>query len=256
MTTSPNRSVDATLQVLIGRLPPATTDFLKVSLEPHGMGVEIEPDPSKVVAFSLEKSFDCILVGADPLTLGELFVRGSAKVPVIALVEEGSGQARVRALEAGAQECLKAPFGIGELVGRIRALAGSGPHSCPERVDPAWPEDFEYARDLRLVDRSDRSVSLTRGEGAILNFLLASPGRVLSASDFALRLWGPGRVDQAVRAERLVANLRRKIDRGHPHRVIQGSGSDGYFLALRRNAEGTGLPGVDRPGALDPSLEP
>ena len=146
MTTSPNRSVDATLQVLIGRLPPATTDFLKVSLEPHGMGVEIEPDPSKVVAFSLEKSFDCILVGADPLTLGELFVRGSAKVPVIALVEEGSGQARVRALEAGAQECLKAPFGIGELVGRIRALAGSGPSCGSCSRTSTWGEAPSRAR--------------------------------------------------------------------------------------------------------------
>ncbi|MDE0884232.1 MAG: winged helix-turn-helix domain-containing protein [Myxococcota bacterium] len=228
------------------------SEFLKASLEPQGISVAIESETLEAIGSSAEQEFDCILASADPVTLGEIFVRGSTRVPVIAVVEEGSQGGRLRALESGAQECLEVPFGISELVGRILGLVSSDQGSPLTREDAAWPKDFEYSRELRLVDRSDRSVCLARGEDAILNCLLASPGRVIGALDLALRLWGPEGSRNTERVEGLVANLRRKIDRGHPQRVIQVVGSEGYSLASSRYLRSLGGLELGPPGAIDP----
>ncbi|MDG2333611.1 MAG: winged helix-turn-helix domain-containing protein [Myxococcota bacterium] len=254
MTLPSKRFSDRPIRVLlVGSLGQAMREFLKASLEPQGMVVEVESESLEAIGPGAETEFDCVLASADPVTLGELFVHGSTRVPVIAVSEEANRGGRLRALESGAQECLEAPFGISELVGRILALISSDPGSGLTREDAAWPKDFEYARELRLVDRSDRSVSLTRGEDAILNCLLSSPGQVLGASDLALRLWGPEGERNTARVEGLVANLRRKLDRGHPQRVIEVVGAEGYSLASARPLQSLGGLALGPTGAADPS---
>jgi DNA-binding response OmpR family regulator len=93
--------------------------------------------------------------------------------------------------------------------------------------------DFEYVKDLKLVKRSDRNIALTHTEDVILGYLLESIGSVLNSSELAFRIWGSGGGDKTNLVAVHMANLRRKIDRGHPYRLIHTARGRGYFINTR-----------------------
>jgi two-component system copper resistance phosphate regulon response regulator CusR len=88
-------------------------------------------------------------------------------------------------------------------------------------------------KELKLVKRSDRNIALTHTEDVILGYLLESIGSVLNSSELAFRIWGSGGGDKTNLVAVHMANLRRKIDRGHPYRLIHTARGRGYFINTR-----------------------
>lgn len=219
--------------ILIANLEQRMAEFLRVSLEKHGISVEMESDVFDALFGESDAERDCIIMHADPVVINELTAGSATDIPILAIVEEGTVEARVRALDAGADDCLKSPFAISELVARIRVLsrrprAGTSRGSTSDVL-----HDFEYVKDLKLVKRSDRNVALTHTEDVILGYLLESIGTVLNSSELAFRIWGSGGGDKTNLVAVHMANLRRKIDRGHPYRLIHTARGRGYFLNTR-----------------------
>jgi DNA-binding response OmpR family regulator len=169
------------------------------------------------------------------------------EIPILAIVDESTVDARVRALDSGADDCLKSPFAISELVARIRALSRRSKRASSSDVDSYDLHDFEYIQDLKLVKRSDRNVSLTHTEDVILSQLLQSIGSVLDSSELAFRVWGSRGGDKTNLVAVHVANLRRKVDRGHPYRLIHTARGRGYFVNTREKLNSIRSGSIENP---------
>ncbi|HIF97783.1 MAG TPA: response regulator transcription factor [Myxococcales bacterium] len=219
--------------VLIANLDHRMAEFLRASLEKHSISVEIEADIFDAIFGDSEKKRDCVIMEANGAVMRELFESSAIEIPILAIVDESTVDARVRALDSGADDCLKSPFAISELVARIRALSRRPKRTSATEFDSHDLHDFEYIKDLKLVKRSDRNVSLTHTEDVILGLLLQSIGNVLDSSELAFRVWGSRGGDKTNLVAVHVANLRRKIDRGHPYRLIHTARGRGYFVNTR-----------------------
>ncbi|HVU35818.1 MAG TPA: response regulator transcription factor [Opitutaceae bacterium] len=170
---------------------------------------------------------DVMLPGRNGLeVLREL--RGSGRsVPVILLTARDGLADRVDGLNTGADDYLTKPFSIEELVARLRAVhrrsAGDGSNlrSC---------NDLVLNLLTRQATRAGRVIELTTREFALLECFLRSPGAVLTRNQLCERVWsyhfdpGTNVVDVCVQ------RLRRKIDDGHPVKLLQTVRGVGYAL--------------------------
>jgi two-component system, OmpR family, copper resistance phosphate regulon response regulator CusR len=231
--TSRTVNSDRRIRALVANVEQRMAEFLRVSLMKHGISVETESDIFDAIFGDSDQKHDCIIMQADLVVMQELFASSAVTVPLLAIVDDPTVEARVRALEAGADDCLKNPFAVSELVARIRALSRRRNRSSMEHSAADDLHDFEYVMDLKLVKRSDRNVSLTHTEDVILGQLLQSVGNVMDSAELAFRVWGSRDGDKTNLVAVHVANLRRKIDRGHPYRLIHTARGRGYFINTR-----------------------
>jgi len=134
-------------------------------------------------------------------------------VPVIVVSARGREEDKVRALDAGADDYLTKPFGVDELLARIRAAlrraarAAGGPDGP---VLEAGPLRVDLAR--REVRVGDREVRLTPIEFRILALLARNAGRVLTHRQILREVWGPGHDDEVHYVRVHMAELRKKIE--------------------------------------------
>jgi two-component system copper resistance phosphate regulon response regulator CusR len=221
------------MRVLVANVEQRMAEFLRASLVKHGIVVETAADVFDAIFGETENNYDCIILQADPGVMNELFASSAVTAPVLAIADENTVDARVRALDAGADDCLKIPFAVSELVARIRALRRRSSRFSKSHEMTDDLHDFEYVRALKLVKRSDRNVSLTHTEDIILGQLLQKVGSVMESAEIAFRVWGSRGQDRTNLVAVHVANLRRKIDRGHPYRIIHTARGHGYFVNTR-----------------------
>jgi two-component system KDP operon response regulator KdpE len=139
-------------------------------------------------------------------------VREWSRVPVVVLSARGREEDKVRALDAGADDYLTKPFGVNELLARMRAaLRRAAAAGVPEPpVVAVGPLRVDVAR--RQVRVGEREVHLTPIEFRILVLLARNPGRVLTHRQILLEVWGPGHEAQAHYVRVHVAELRKKIE--------------------------------------------
>jgi two-component system KDP operon response regulator KdpE len=132
--------------------------------------------------------------------------------PVIVLSARTTEEDKVEALDAGADDYLPKPFGVGELLARARA-------ALRRRATPAGSEspvvrfgdvDADLAR--RRVTRSGEPVHLTPVEFRLLAALLRHPDKVLTHRHLLREVWGPSHVEDTHYLRIFMANLRRKLE--------------------------------------------
>lgn len=172
---------------------------------------------------------DVMLPGIDGMQVCRL-LRRDMQVPIIMLTALGGESDRVAGLDVGADDYLAKPFGVRELLARIRAiLRRATPPSQPGiAAAPIVSGDLELDRDRREVRRAGEVLPLKPKEFDLLLFFLQHPGRVFSREQILDEVWGydfyggPRTVDVHVRW------LRQKIeaDAANPRRLrtIRGSG--------------------------------
>ena len=168
---------------------------------------------------------DLMLPGFDGLEVCRRIQR-DRPVPVIMLTARGEETDRVVGLELGADDYLCKPFGMRELVARVRAVVrrSDGAATDPAAVIRSAGVEVDVAR--RRVRAGDELVPLTATEFDLLAFLLASPGIVRTRHELLVEVWGyrdgsgPRTVDSHVRA------VRRKVGAG-VIRTVHGTGYAG-----------------------------
>ncbi len=145
-------------------------------------------------------------------------VRGWSAVPIIVLSARSDEADKIAALDAGADDYLTKPFGVGELLARVRAnlrrpRAAAGDGSGAEEADPVFRfGEVEVDRQARLVRRGGAEVHLTPIEYRLLSVLMANAGRVLTHRQLLREVWGPSHADQSHYLRIYMGHLRQKLE--------------------------------------------
>ena len=145
-------------------------------------------------------------------------VRGWSAVPIIVLSARSSEADKIAALDAGADDYLTKPFGVGELLARVRAnlrrpRAAATDGSPGEELDPVFRfGTVEVDRQARLVRRAGAEVHLTPIEYRLLSMLMANAGRVLTHRQLLREVWGPSHAGQSHYLRMYMGHLRQKLE--------------------------------------------
>lgn len=151
-------------------------------------------------------------------------LRGWTDVPIIVLSARDSQWAKVDALDAGADDYVTKPFGMDELLARIRAALR---RATPEPPAPVIrTESFTIDLAAKRVERDGETVRLTPTEWHVLELLVRSPGRLVSQQQLLREVWGPHYEHETNYLRVYLAQLRRKLEPqpAHPRHLITEPG--------------------------------
>jgi two-component system KDP operon response regulator KdpE len=160
-------------------------------------------------------------------------LRGWTSVPILILSVREDERGKVQALDLGADDYLTKPFGVEELLARVRALLR---RAHPAEGEPPRFEAEDVTIDLgsRRVSRGDRDVHLTKTEWALLETMAEQPGKLLTHRWLLERVWGAGYQEDVEVLRVFVSQLRRKIepDPARPSLIVTDPGI-GYRWAAQ-----------------------
>ena len=145
-------------------------------------------------------------------------LRQTTQTPVIILSVRGSENDKIAALDAGADDYLTKPFGIGELLARLRAALRRATQPPDEAMFTSGALMVDGLK--RLVTVDGKEVQLTPHEYGILKTLVTYAGKVITHHHLLKEVWGPGFENEYHLLHVNVSNLRRKIE-PDPTRPIQ-----------------------------------
>ncbi len=151
--------------------------------------------------------------------------RETARLPVILLTARGEESERVRGLTTGADDYVVKPFSVPELMARIKAmLRRANPESLSSQLKAG---DIDLDRESHRAYRNGRELKLGPTEFRLLEFFLASPGRVFSREQLLDGVWGRDVYVDERTVDVHVGRLRKVINRGRerdPIRTVRGAG--------------------------------
>jgi two-component system, OmpR family, KDP operon response regulator KdpE len=156
-------------------------------------------------------------------------IREWSKVPIIILSVREREDDKVTALDAGADDYLTKPFGVGELLARIRVALRRALREAPAPVYRV--EDLEVDLVHRRVLLAGAEVQLTPTEYDLLKILVTNAGKVLTHRQILRQIWGAGYVEQPHVLRVNISNLRHKIEKdpSRPRYIVTEVGV-GYRL--------------------------
>ena len=139
-------------------------------------------------------------------------LRGWTKAPIIVLSGRADSVDKVEALDAGADDYVTKPFGVEELLARMRAAVRRT--GAPEDLPRMQLGDLVIDLAAKRVTRpgSGDDIRLTPTEWHLLEVLLRNPGKLLSRNQLLTEVWGPGYADATGNLRLYMAQLRRKLE--------------------------------------------
>lgn len=175
---------------------------------------------------------DLGLPDGDGITFVQEFRQWSS-VPVLVLSARDSEHDKIAALDAGADDYMTKPFGVGELQARLRVLMRRYPGS--EKNDPVY-EFGDICVDIagRQVRKGGEEVHLTPIEFRLLTILIGHSGKVLTQRQLLNEVWGPNAVEHAHYLRIYMGHLRQKLetDPARPQHFITETGIGYRFVSI------------------------
>ena len=201
---------------------------LRITLQAHGYTVETAADgEAALIAASRNPPGIVVLDLGLPDMDGAAVLRELRRwstAPVLVLSARHSSSDKVDALDAGADDYITKPFGLEELLARLRALL----RRAPEATEPSTVDTPEFSVDLgrRIVTRNGEPVRLTPTEWSILELLVRNPGKLITQQQILASVWGPAYEKEANYLRVYMAQLRRKLeaDTGNPRHLLTEAG--------------------------------
>ena len=208
--------VDDRPKILVVDDEPQIARVLRRGLESHGFEVRVANDGESALDMFQAINFDLIItdLGMPNMSGIELCkrVRQRSKVPVIVLSVKGEESTKVEALDAGADDYVTKPFGMDELLARVRALIRRVGSASSETDSVIEMGDFKVETALRRLVVRDKEVRLTPKEYDLLMYFISHPDRVLTHKAILAAVWGTNSTGQGEYLRVFVAQLRRKIE--------------------------------------------
>ena len=189
--------------------------FVRSALEAEGCRVfEAESGKQGLVEAGTRKPDLIVLDLGLPDLDGVEFIRdlrGWSAVPILILSARSTETDKIVALDAGADDYLTKPFGVGELLARVRALLRRQGKSSESSPVVSFG-DVQADLSKRVVTRSGEPVHLTQIEYRLLAILMANPGKVLTHRHLLREVWGPSFVESNHYLRIYVGHLRQKLE--------------------------------------------
>ncbi|HZV24501.1 MAG TPA: response regulator [Luteimonas sp.] len=245
MSTSTDASADTAqpVRVLVIDDEPQIRRFLDISLRAQGYRVDSADTGRAGLDALATRGADVVILdmGLPDLDGGAVLreLRQWSQVPVIVLTVRAAEAEKVAALDAGANDYVTKPFGVPELMARIRALLRA--NATPAESLPLY-DDGQLRVDLarRLVSVGGEPVALSRREYALLARLLGHAGRVVTQPQLLRELWGPNHQEDTHYLRILVGKLRQKLgdDASAPRWIATEPGVGLRFVSHQQDDAG------------------
>jgi two-component system KDP operon response regulator KdpE len=141
-------------------------------------------------------------------------IRGWSPLPVIVISARGQEDAKIKALDAGADDYLTKPFGVGELLARIRVALRHAAKMQSSEPQQGVVNVGDLAIDLEshVVSKKGEEIKLTKIEFNLLAVLTRNLGKVVTHRQLLKEVWGPHAVEEPHYVRVFMANLRKKLE--------------------------------------------
>ncbi|HSX62729.1 MAG TPA: response regulator transcription factor [Tahibacter sp.] len=235
----------APVRVLVVDDEPQIRRFLDISLRAQGYRVETADTGEAGLAALATHGADIVILDIGlPDRDGHAVLRELrqwSSVPVIMLTVRAGEAEKVKALDGGANDYVTKPFGVQELMARVRTLLRwrAAPADLPTTYDDGRLQLDLARRELRV---DGEAVPLTRKEYALLALLVQNAGRVVTQPQLLRELWGPTHQEDTHYLRILVGKLRQKLgdDAAAPRWIATEPGVGVRFVDRRGDAGTTG----------------
>jgi len=231
-------------RVLVIDDEPPILRALRINLAARQYEVSVAADGASGLAAVASERPDVVILdlGLPDMDGTEVIrgVRGWSATPIIVLSAAGQESQKVAALDAGADDYVTKPFGMDELLARLRAAvrrASPAPDE-PVVVTPAFTVDLAAKR----VTAAGRDVRLTPTEWQLLEILVRHSGRLVSQRQLLAEVWGPQYETEGNYLRVYLAHLRRKLepDPARPRYLLTEPGMGYRFTASPAAGAGAG----------------
>jgi two-component system KDP operon response regulator KdpE len=195
---------------------PQITRVLKTTLSSQGYGVRTASDGDEALLILKDWTPDLVITDLRMPNLGGLElcrqIRARSRIPIIVLSVKGEERIKVEALDAGADDYVTKPFGVHELLARVRAALRRA--AAPEEPESPLIEAGDFRIDIatRSVRVRDREVHLTPKEFDLLTYLARHASKVLTHRNLLAAVWGGNSVEQPEYLRVFVGHLRKKLE--------------------------------------------
>jgi two-component system KDP operon response regulator KdpE len=221
-------------RILIVDDEPAIRRFLRASLAPQGYAVTEAADGRAGLTAAMTERPDLVILDLGLPDLDGVEVtralREWSHLPIIILSVRDRESDKIAALDAGADDYLTKPFGLGELLARIRVAIRRQTDSVGEPIFRSGGLTVDLP--ARLVTVEGEEVQLTPTEFGLLRVLVQNAGKVMTHHQIMRQVWGEGYEDMHILRVN-ISNLRRKLepDPSRPRFIITDPGV-GYRMRL------------------------
>lgn len=204
-------------RVLVVDDEPQILRALRINLRVRSYDVDIAATGSAALEAAAKHPPDLVILdlGLPDLDGVEVIegLRGWTQAPIIVLSGRADSTDKVVALDAGADDYVTKPFGMEELLARMRAaVRRSGPDTSEPKVRLGRLVVDLAAKRVIRDGADDADVRLTPTEWHLLEVLLRNPGKLLSQRQLLTEVWGPGYADASGNLRLYMAQLRRKLE--------------------------------------------
>jgi two-component system KDP operon response regulator KdpE len=224
--------------VLVVDDEPQIVRALRINLSARGYKVITAHDGAAALRAVAETKPDVVVLdlGLPDMDGNEVIagLRGWTTVPIIVLSARSDSPDKVHALDAGADDYVTKPFGMDELLARLRAAVRRSAVSTSDDVDAVVRTDaFTVDLVAKKAQRDGVEVHLTKTEWGVLELLVRNRGRLISQKQLLREVWGPAYENETHYLRVYLAQLRRKLERepARPRHLLTEPGM-GYRFEL------------------------
>ncbi|MEU5599437.1 response regulator [Streptomyces sp. NPDC020298] len=219
-------------RVLVVDDEPQITRALVINLKARKYEVDAAPDGRTALDLAASRHPDVVVLdlGLPDMDGVEVIrgLRGWTRVPILVLSARHSSDEKVEALDAGADDYVTKPFGMDELLARLRAAVRRAEPVGSGEDDVTTVETEQFTVDLaaKKVNRGGKDVRLTPTEWHLLEVLVRNTGRLVGQKQLLQEVWGPSYGTETNYLRVYMAQLRRKLeaDPSHPQHFITEPG--------------------------------
>ena len=220
------------MRILLAEDEKKIASFIRKALREAGHAVDEVHRGDEALELAKTTPYDVIVLdvmmpGRDGLSVLRVLRERRNPTPVLLLTARGEVSERIEGLNLGADDYMAKPFAMDELIARVNALTRRG---SPERSTMLRVADLTVNLITREVTRAGKRIDLAVREFALLDYLMRSPGRVLTRTQICEHVWDHHFDTGTNVVDVYVQRLRRKIDDGHDVKLLHTVRGVGYVI--------------------------
>jgi DNA-binding response OmpR family regulator len=220
------------MRVLLAEDEKKVAQHIRAALREQGFTVDMVHRGDEALDAAISTPYDALVLdvmmpGRDGLSILRVLREKRVATPVLLVTARGEVSERVEGLMLGADDYLSKPFAMNELVARVIALSRRG---SSNGLTLLRVEDLTMNLVTREVARGGEKIELPMREFALLEYLMRSPGRVLSKTQLIENVW-EWHFDTGTNVvEVYIQRLRKRVDEGRDLKLIHTVRGVGYVL--------------------------